>query len=76
MPISTNERVASEIRAEIARQQRRQSDLVDVLAVSQSGVSARLNGRIDLTLNEVVAIADWLGVDPATWFTRSLEVAS
>ena len=76
MSISTNERVTSEIRAEIARQQRRQSDLVDILEVSQSGVSARLNGRIDLTLNELVAIADWLGVDPSDWFARPFEAAS
>lgn len=76
MSISSNERVASEIRAEIARQQRRQSDLTDVLDVSQSGVSARLNGRVDLTVNEVVAIAQWLGVDPSHWFGAELEVAS
>lgn len=74
MSITTNQAVASEIRAEIARQQRRQSDLADVLGLSQASVSARLTGRVELTITDVVAIANWLGVNPTEWFP--LEVAS
>ena len=72
MSIRTNDLVAAEIRAEMARKQRRQSDLVEVLGISQSGVSSRLHGRVDLTVDEVVAIAGFLEVDPAKW----LAVAS
>lgn len=72
MSITSNERVVAEIRAEIARQQRRRSDLMNVLGVSQSGISARLSGKTDLTLDELFLISDWLGVDPADWFTAKV----
>lgn len=76
MSISPNEAVAAEIRAEMARRQRRHSDLVDILGVSQSGVSARLNGHQEMTVNEVVAIAGYLGCDPASWLVSATQAAS
>ena len=65
MQMSPNEVVAAEIRAEMARRQCRQADLTQVLGVSQSGVSARLAGRIPLSVTDLVLIAHWLEIDPA-----------
>lgn len=67
MQITTTARMAGEIRAEMARQRRKQADLADALGISKAGVSQRLNGHQDLTVDEVVRIATWLGCDPAAW---------
>jgi transcriptional regulator with XRE-family HTH domain len=60
-----NEAVAAEVRAHVARQQMRQSDLAGLLGISPSGVSSRLSGRTPLAAGELVVIAEWLGVAPA-----------
>lgn len=60
----TSQTLAGELRAEIARQQRRMGDLSEVLGLSQPAVSARLNGRQALTVDELVVIARWLDISP------------
>lgn len=51
-----------EIRAEMARQGRVQRDLAALLNLSQATVSARMTGRVDFTVSELRAIAQWLNV--------------
>ena len=60
----TSQTLAGELRAEIARQQRRMGDLSEVLGLSQPAVSARLNGRQPLTVDELVVISRWLDISP------------
>ena len=48
----------------MARQQRRMGDLSEVLGLSQAAVSARLNGRQALTVDELVVISRWLDISP------------
>jgi plasmid maintenance system antidote protein VapI len=67
MQITATGLVAAEIRAEMARQQRKQGDLAEALGISKAGMSQRLNGRQELTVNEVVRIAEWLECDPVAW---------
>jgi plasmid maintenance system antidote protein VapI len=67
MQITATERMAAEIRAEMARQQRKQGDLAHALGISKAGMSQRLNGHQELTVNEVVRIAAWLECDPVSW---------
>lgn len=55
---------AANLRAEIARQQRRQADLMEVWGLSEMGVSRRLTGRTPITVEQFAAAAEWLGVDP------------
>ncbi len=63
MQISTpRETIAGNARAEIARRRVRQSDLVDVLGVSQPALSRRLNGEVDFTIGELQALAAYLEI--------------
>ena len=62
MKTNASVHVASELRGEIARQQLRQRDLAPILGLAQSSVSARLNGRTPLSINEVVLITQWLRI--------------
>lgn len=50
------------IRAEMARKRKNQSELAAILGVSQAGVSRRLKGTTPFTVNELYAVARWLGV--------------
>lgn len=68
--------IAGELRAEIARQQRRMGDLGEVLGLSQPAVSARLNGRQPLTVEELIVVAQWLGISPVDLMSRSLEATA
>ena len=59
---TAGQRVAGEIRAELARQRRTQTDLAAELGLSQPSVSQRLSGQVPMTVDEVARIADWRGV--------------
>ena len=58
------ERVAEEVRALMGRYGVTQMQLVEVLHVSQTGVSKRLRGLIPFDINELGLLADYFGVDP------------
>lgn len=59
------QRIAAEIRAEMARQQRSQRELADALSYTQQAVSRRLAGHVAIDLNELDLIARFLGVSVA-----------
>lgn len=61
-PITLRQRVAAELRAEMARQKRTGIELATVLKCSQQSASRRLNGGQGLDLDELPVIAEWLGV--------------
>lgn len=50
------------VRAEMARKKVSQTELATHLGLSQTSVSARLGGRIAFDINELHAIASFLGV--------------
>lgn len=52
--------VASNIRAEVARRRINQTDLADLLGLSQAAVSRRLAGITPMRLDEIAVIADLL----------------
>lgn len=56
------QRVASQIRAELARRQITRSALEQPLNLSRAAVARRLMGDVAFDVNELVAIADVLGV--------------
>lgn len=76
MSINPNGSVAAELRALMARNAKRQKDLSEHLGMSPSALSARLNGKAPLTVDEVVAICLWLDADPAEILGNALEAAS
>jgi transcriptional regulator with XRE-family HTH domain len=59
--------IAAEIRAEMARQNKTQSELAEAIRTTQATASYRLRGLNAFAAEELVLIADWLGV-PVTQF--------
>lgn len=59
---SLSTQVAANVRAEMARQRKRQADLGEVLGLTQGAVSKRMSGTVALDVDEIGKIADFLGV--------------
>lgn len=64
--MSVTDRVASNIRAEMARRRVSQREVAERLGVSQQSLSYRLTGRTPFDVGELAAIADVLGVTAAS----------
>lgn len=64
-PARLTDRVADEVRANMARARMTQTDLAGVLGLTQSAVSKRLRGKIAFSVDELEMVADALGVHPA-----------
>ena len=62
MPLSLAERVAGEVRAEMARQHVTHADIAQKLGVTQPTLSRRLNGTRPLDLNVLEQLAAALNV--------------
>lgn len=62
--VPLRERAASEIRAWMGRLRYTQKDVAAQLGISQSQVSARMNGRMEWSLSEVDELARAWGLDP------------
>lgn len=63
--LSPHEWVAAGVRAELARQRRTQSDVAELLTTSQVTVSRKVRGLTPFTVNELYALADYLGLPVA-----------
>lgn len=60
-------RVASGVRAELARQRKATLDLVPVLGLNRNAVYRRVRGETPFDLAEIQAVADHLGVTVASF---------
>lgn len=69
------EAVTAEIRAHMARKRTRSVDLAAALGVSVSWVTRRLNGQIELSVDDVDRICGVLGVDPVSLFRHEVTAA-
>jgi transcriptional regulator with XRE-family HTH domain len=58
----TQERIAAEVRAELARKNRSQGDLCAALGWSEAYLSRRLTGAVSFRIDELERIAAELGV--------------
>lgn len=68
LPAETaTQRAAAEIRAVMGARRLNAVDLRPVLGLSRTAVTRRFNGDVDLTIDELEAIAAWLDV-PLTRF--------
>ena len=56
------EKIAGEVRAEVARQNASQTELAKWLGLHQTGVSKRLQGRIPFSAAELLLVADFFDV--------------
>jgi len=66
--------IAGEIRAELARQGKAQRDLAEHFDVSLMWVSARLAGKVEFKVSQLMQVAAYLGV-PVTQFLPRTEPA-
>lgn len=60
--------VASNVRAEMARRGRTQSQLANCLGVTRPAVSRRLTGQTEFSAGELIETARFLGVPVSTFF--------
>lgn len=67
------ERVAMNIRAELAAQQLTTADLAAVLNVGPRAAARRVSGSLDFSLNETELVAEWLGVSVLTLSRSRVE---
>lgn len=63
--------VAANLRAEIARRQKRQADLAPIWGMSEMAVSRRINGAVPVSADQALQAAEWLGMDVADLFGRA-----
>lgn len=66
--LAERERVAANVRAEVARRGIAQSALAEALHMNQAGISRRLNGRIDFSASELSTLGQVLSVPVAVFF--------
>lgn len=64
-----SERVAAEVRAELARAQIKIKDLAPELEMSVSTLQRRLSGEIPFDVEELTRIAEIANVSPAAFFS-------
>lgn len=69
--LTRTERVAAEIRAELARQQKTVNQLADETGMSISTLRRSINGHRSLTLDELAAIARQLNVQASQLLRRT-----
>lgn len=68
---SPHERVAAEIRAELARQKISQTTVAIVLGVSQASASRRLSGETPMDVNDLIKLAELLRVPVARFLPEA-----
>lgn len=65
-PTSPAEQVAANVRAELGRHRKSQSDLGQALGLTQSAVARRLSGKVAFDINEISTAAVFLSVPVAS----------
>jgi transcriptional regulator with XRE-family HTH domain len=68
-----HEQVAANLRAEMAAQRKSALDLADALHIGHRAAIRRWNGEQPIGLNELDAIAKWLGVARSSLMTARVE---
>lgn len=64
--------IAEEVRAAIARRKVKQTDIAEIIGLSQAGVSRRLSGASPFSATELGVIAKFLGVSVATFYKENV----
>lgn len=62
-PMQLPQKVASEVRAEMGRQQKTLAQMAEAIDLDVQAARRRYRGEKPLTLDEVEILAAWLGVD-------------
>lgn len=76
MPLSeTRERIAANVRAEVARQRKTQAQLAGRLGITQQAMSRRLHGFTPFSVDELAIVADEVGVTVSSLIGESGRAA-
>jgi transcriptional regulator with XRE-family HTH domain len=75
MPSNDRTKIANEVRAELARQQKTQRDAADILGLPQQSVQMRLKGKTAFRAEELAALAVGLGVPVSRFFPETVAAA-
>jgi transcriptional regulator with XRE-family HTH domain len=65
------QRVAAQVRAKLAEENRRRGDVARIIGASRSAASRKVNGHVPFTIEDLIAIAGDLGLHPAEFFTNT-----
>lgn len=68
--MSYTETVAGNIRANMARTNRRISDLAEIIGKTPNSAGLKYNGRAPITVEEIGTISEWLNVPIAEFFRK------
>lgn len=71
-----SQRIAGEVRAELARQKRSARELAAVLGISEHTAGRRLNGETPFNMVELVTACTWLRMGLADLVRRAEAVAA
>jgi len=69
-------RIAAEVRAELARQQKTQRDVGDILGLPQQSILMRLKGRTPFRAEELAKLADAWDVPVSRFFPEPEAVSA
>lgn len=70
------QQVAAEVRAEMARQNKRNTELAQVLDVTPGTAGRKVAGRVEFTLTELFQVAQWLTVPLQNLYPDAAAVES
>jgi transcriptional regulator with XRE-family HTH domain len=76
MAQTRTERVAAVVRSEMARQLKTQVQLASAVDMTQQAVSRRLRGTTAFSLDELQAVAEFLGVPLVHFIDESAEAVA
>lgn len=65
------QRLAGEVRAEMARQKRTAGELARVVGITAHTAGRRLNGAVPFNITELDAVARWLDIDLTALMKRA-----
>lgn len=74
-PAQTADYVAAEVRAEMARQNKLQLELANVLGITEKTAGVRLRGTVPFNVIELAQVAAWLGVPVGQFYPGTDAVA-
>ena len=66
-----SQRLAAEVRAELARQKRTATEAAATIGVTPATMGRRLSGETPFNVIEIASICRWLGVEPAVLMKRA-----
>lgn len=73
--MTTNVAVGASVRAELARRKLTQGDVARWLGISQASVSDRLKGKTPFRIDELMTIAEEIGIPLAAMLTEKAGAA-